>query len=97
MRRGRKRVEEWVKIGGSGKMQEKVGLGKGLVGRGVAGEEGKKGLEGIKGGEKWGEKGLEWLWDKGLTERKCRRKRWGEGWDRGRWGLGRVGMGSGWE
>lgn len=34
------------KIGGSGKMQEKVGLGKGLVERGVAGEWGKEGLEG---------------------------------------------------
>ena len=54
VRRGRKRVEEWVKIGGSGKMQEKVGLGKGLVERGVAGEWGKEGLEGVKGGEKWG-------------------------------------------
>lgn len=74
VRRGRKRVEEWVKIGGSGKIQEKVGLGKGLVGRGVAGEEEKKGLEGVKWGEKWGEKGLEWLWDKGLAERKCRKR-----------------------
>ena len=37
------------------------------------------------------------MWDKGLTERKCRRKRGIEGWDGGRWGLGRVGMGSGWE
>ena len=35
-------------------MQGKAGLSKGLVGRGVAGEEEKKGLEGRKGGEKWG-------------------------------------------
>lgn len=73
-----------------------MGLGKGLVGREVAGEEEKKGLEGIKVGEKWGESGLEWLWDKGLAERKCRRKRdWEGGWRE--IGGGRVGMGSGWE
>lgn len=95
--KGEKEGGRMGKIGGSGKMQEKVGLGKGLVERGVAGEEEKKGLEWIKGGEKWGESGLEWLWDKGLAERKCRRKRGKGGWDRGRWGLGRVGMGSGWE
>ena len=35
-------------------MLEKVGICKGLMGRGAAGEEEKKGLEGIKGGEKWG-------------------------------------------
>ena len=42
------------KIGGSGEMQGKAGLSKGVVGRWVAGEEEKKGLEGVKWGEKWG-------------------------------------------
>lgn len=70
-------------------MQGKVGLGKGLVERGVAGEEEKKGLEGIKGGEKWGERGVKWLWDKGLTERKCRRKKRG--------GRGGIEGDGGWE
>ena len=34
------------KIGGSGERKEKVGLGKGLVERGVAGEEEKRGWRG---------------------------------------------------
>lgn len=76
-------MEERAKIGGSGKIQEKAGRDKGLGKVGVAGEGGNKGLEGVKWGEKWGESGLEWLWDKGLAERKCRRKRGIEGWDRG--------------
>lgn len=59
VRMGRKRVREWVKIGGSGKMQEKVGLGKGLVGRGVAGEGEKKGVGGGKMGRKMGREGGE--------------------------------------
>lgn len=78
-------------------MQEKVGLGKGLVERGVAGEWEKEGLEGVKGGEKWGEKGLEWLWDKGLAERKCRRKKVRREGDGGRWGwIGGRWDGMGW-
>ena len=40
-------------------MQEKVGLGKGLVGRGVAGEGEKKGVGGGKMGRKMGREGGE--------------------------------------
>lgn len=83
-------------------MQGKAGFCKGLGKVGVAREGEKKGLEGIKEGEKWGERGLEWLWDKGLTERKCRRERWGEGWEEGdggweEWGWGVDGSGVGLE
>ena len=81
-------------------MQEKVGFCKGLRKVVVVGEGEKKGLEWIKWGEKWEESGLEWLWDKGLAERKCRRKGGGRGWDGREMGVGKSGdgewMGVGW-
>lgn len=52
--KGEKEGGRMGKIGGSGEMQEKVGLCKGLGKVGVVREGEKKGLEGIKGGEKWG-------------------------------------------
>ena len=73
-------------------MQGKAGFCKGLGKVGVVGEGERRGLEGVKWGEKWGEKGLEWLWDKGLAERKCRRKRGIEGEGGGWW----KGDGKGW-
>ena len=42
------------KIGGSGERKEKAGFCKGLRKVVVVGEGEKKGVEGIKGGEKWG-------------------------------------------